>query len=48
LTARKTSATRQTKAEIIGQDQAAAEEELPYDKSKATGKLAAALVTGEI
>ena len=47
-------ATRQTKeatskkAEIIGEDEVAAEEELPYDTTTATGKLAAALITGKL
>ncbi len=36
------------KAEIIGEDEVAAEEELPYDTSTKTGKLAAALITGTI
>ncbi|CAF3730525.1 unnamed protein product [Rotaria sp. Silwood1] len=46
------SVTRQTKeatskkSEIIGEDEVAAEEELPYDTSTSTGKLAAALITG--
>ena len=35
------------KAEIIGEDEVAAEDELPYDTSTATGKLAAALITGK-
>lgn len=35
------------KAEIIGEDEVAAEEELPYDTTTATGKLAAALITGK-
>ncbi|CAF1149033.1 unnamed protein product [Adineta steineri] len=34
------------KAEIIGEDEVAAEEELPYDKTTTSGKLAAALITG--
>lgn len=34
------------KAEIIGADEAKIEEEMPYDTSTATGKLAAALITG--
>ena len=36
------------KAEIIGEDEVAAEEEHPYDTSTATGKLAAAVITGKI
>jgi hypothetical protein len=36
------------KAEIIGQDEVAAEEELPYDTTRTTGKLAAKLITGKI
>ncbi len=48
------SATLQTKeaskskAEIIGEDEVAAEEELPYDTTTKTGKIAAALITGKI
>ena len=51
---RVTSASRQTKdaasskANVIGQDAALAEEELPYDTSRKTGKLAAALMTGRM
>ncbi|CAM4774118.1 unnamed protein product [Rotaria magnacalcarata] len=41
----KTDATSR-KAEIIGEDEVNAEEELPYDVSTKTGKLAAALLTG--
>ena len=41
-----TDATRR-KADIIGKDAAAIEGELPYDTSKSTGKLAAALITGQ-
>lgn len=36
------------KAEIIGEEEVAVEEELPYDTSTATGKLAAAVITGKI
>ena len=43
----KTDATSR-KAEIIGEDEVNAEEELPYDTSTKTGKLAAALLTGKI
>lgn len=35
------------KAEIIGEDEVAIEQELPYDTSTATGKLAAAVITGK-
>ncbi len=48
------SATLQTKeasknkAEIIGEDEVAAEQELPYDTTTTTGKIAAALITGKI
>jgi len=46
LTASKDGTSR--KAEIIGQDEVAAEEEMPYDTTKATGKLAAKLIIGQI
>lgn len=46
-TYQKTDATRK-KAEIIGEDEVATEEELPYDTTTKTGKLAAALMTGKI
>ena len=45
--ARQTKEATARKAEIIGEDEVAAEEDLPYDTSTATGKLAAALITGE-
>jgi hypothetical protein len=35
------------KAEIIGQDEVAAEKEMPYDTTRTTGKIAAKLITGE-
>ncbi|UJR09083.1 hypothetical protein I4U23_013330 [Adineta vaga] len=45
-TPRQTTDASSKKAEIIGEDEVAAEEELPYDTTTATGKLAAALITG--
>ncbi|CAF3316620.1 unnamed protein product [Rotaria sp. Silwood2] len=44
--ARQTKEATSKKSEIIGEDEVAAEEELPYDTSTSTGKLAAALITG--
>jgi len=45
---RQTTDASSKKAEIIGDDEVAAEEDLPYDTSKTTGKIAAALITGKI
>lgn len=46
--ARQTKEATSKKSEIIGEDEVAAEEELPYDTTTKTGKLAAALITGKI
>ena len=42
-----TSEATKRKGDIIGHDEVAAEEELPYDTTTATGKIAAALITGK-
>ena len=38
---------RNKKAEIIGHDEAVAEQEMLYDTTRTTGKLAAKLITGK-
>ncbi len=42
------SLTADKRAEIIGREEAAAVERMPYDTTTATGKLAASLITGLI
>jgi hypothetical protein len=42
------SLTASKKAEVIGQNEMAAEKEMPYDTTKTTGKIAATLLTGLI
>ncbi|CAF1162637.1 unnamed protein product [Rotaria sordida] len=43
---RQTKEATSKKSEIIGEDEVAIEEDLPYDTTTSTGKLAAALITG--